>query len=250
LSSAGTIDDSAVVWDTKFEGVGLGDAQRKVSEVLANANAMQKTFDLNFAGHIDGTGNDSTGTGTLSENANVAGNRLSDCVNGADDTDGTGDDPVKGAWKPDQVPLQYRKYVHNVLSIHDVKHDWLRQGGQCFHYSVSMGQKIWSGWQNETFTNGHNAEKLAADIGARYHTPVSKVPSEGTISSVPAVHTYVVEHVFKNGDIFVSEQNFAGLSGDAIGETETYNYRIITKAAYQASGDTFAKGPGQLTWGK
>ncbi|MFT8757340.1 phage tail tip lysozyme [Leuconostoc pseudomesenteroides] len=248
LASAGTIDDSAAAWDVKFEGVGLGDPQRKVSDVLANANAIKKVFELNFAGHIDLNASDSTGISQLADNANSVTNLLSDCAGGADDTNGTGTDDIKGAWQPEQVPLAYRKYIHKVLSLANSKGDWLRVGGQCFDYSVSMAAKIWSGWGNNTMTTGHNAEQLAVDIGATFHTSVSNVPSAGAISSVPSVHTYIVEHVFANGDIFVSEQNMAKMSGDAIGQKCTYNYRVITKAQYKASGDTFAKGPGKLTW--
>jgi len=250
LKTAKSIDDSAVVWDVKFEGVGIGDAQRKVADTLATATAMQKDFKLDFAGNINTDQTDPSGVGILADHANQSGSYLNDCAGGVADADGTGVVGAKGLWKPDQVPAEYQKYVHKFLSYGNAKQDWGRVGGQCFDYAVSAGQKIWSGWGNEQLSHGENADGIVQDMHNTFGSAISKTPSVGAISAVPSVHTYVVEHVFANGDIFVSEQNLSKYSGDAIGKACTFDYRIITKTQYQSSGDTFAKGPGKLTWGK
>ena len=79
-----------------------------------------------------------------------------------------------------------------------------------------------------------------------YGGSVSKTPMKGAVVGQPpnhwspvAGHTYVVSHTFANGDILVVEQNMKAMSGEAIGQPDTWNYRIITKDVYTSEGHKF-----------
>lgn len=53
LTTANNIESSLVAWDTKFEGVGEHDPQRKIADTLKTAKEIKKVFALDFEGTID-----------------------------------------------------------------------------------------------------------------------------------------------------------------------------------------------------
>ncbi|MFT8841142.1 MAG: phage tail tip lysozyme [Leuconostoc citreum] len=98
LATADNINSSLVAWDTKFEGVSANDPQRKVADTAKTAAEVKKVFKLDYPGNInvfDGGNNDS-GSGDTSNNANSSAMSDAACDTGLDtSTDGL---PVKGKY--------------------------------------------------------------------------------------------------------------------------------------------------------
>lgn len=70
LANANNINSSLVAWDTKFEGVGENDPQRKVADTAKTAIEIKKVFALDFAGTIDPFAHNDGGTTEASSDAN------------------------------------------------------------------------------------------------------------------------------------------------------------------------------------
>jgi len=98
LATADNINSSLVAWDTKFEGVGVNDPQRKVADTLKTANEIKKVFALDFPGSINvfDHGNNNSGIGDNSTNANTSGLSEATCDSGLSSNDNGL--PVKGQY--------------------------------------------------------------------------------------------------------------------------------------------------------
>ena len=122
--------------------------------------------------------------------------------------------------------------------------------GQCVALVKAAFHSIWksnNGSANPAFSG--NGAPLAGNAAAAFGGSISTAPSKGAIASVdsgatmcggsPCGHTYIVAHVFSNGDILLIEQNIAGYSGWATGASCNWNYRLQTKSGYESMGTRF-----------
>lgn len=173
--------------------------------------------------------------------------------------DGTGSFNGTGAWKPNQLPTELKQYALDPTSVgmtYKSRTGWNNAGGQCVHFSSSFFTAIWEkngktldsakgptgGIGTHNINGGHMAESFSKAYSGTVK-PTYK-PSKGAIAGVhygdggPG-HTYIVSHVFANGDILIVEQNVRGYSGDDNGEKCTWNYRIIKQAKYTAQKTQF-----------
>lgn len=81
---------SLEAWDVYFEGLTVGDPQRKVAQTTATANEVKKVFDLNFSG--------STSTGAGGDAGNALDGSNSDTSSCASTTGTASGLPVKGRY--------------------------------------------------------------------------------------------------------------------------------------------------------
>lgn len=115
--------------------------------------------------------------------------------------------------------------------------------GQCVALSKVLFHSIWlkNGKSGPVFRGNGNV--LAPHAAEAYGGSVSNIPSKGAISSVksgsPYGHTYIVSHVFQNGDILITEQNVGGYSGNMNGGQCEWSYRIEPKDSYTRDGAVF-----------
>ena len=99
LATADNINSSMVAWDTKFEGVGVNDPQRKVADTAKTAKEVKKIFNLDFPGDIDvfDGGNNDSGSGDTSNDSNSSAMADAACDTGlVSNTDGL---PIKGKYR-------------------------------------------------------------------------------------------------------------------------------------------------------
>ncbi|MBZ5977862.1 peptidoglycan DD-metalloendopeptidase family protein [Leuconostoc gelidum subsp. gelidum] len=96
LATANNINSSLVAWDTKFEGVGENDPQRKVADTAKTAQDIKKVFALDFGGSIDPFAHNDGGTTESSSDANSNAISQASCDTGLDST--TSGLPVKGKY--------------------------------------------------------------------------------------------------------------------------------------------------------
>lgn len=155
------------------------------------------------------------------------------------------------AWKDGDLPEELKQYAIDPreLGIKYAECDakWVDYTGgsymdQCVALSKIMFGSYWQkdGKSPARFTCDGIvcAKEAAAANGGK----VSKKPTRGAIGSDtnsslfphPWGHTYVVSHVFENGDMLVIEQNFTGYSGQlAPGETCNWNWRLIPESSIE-----------------
>lgn len=162
--------------------------------------------------------------------------------------DGTGTYTQAGVWRPENLPDELKKYAIDVTSLgmkFGSSEGWPNFGDQCVHFTESVFALLWT-------KDGHTPQPIVKNAtglitakgeakaygGQITHTP-TKGAISGTISTTSAGHTYIVSHVFENGDILIIEQNFTGYSGAGNGEAGTWNYRIITKDTYSRENHDF-----------
>ena len=173
--------------------------------------------------------------------------------------DGTGSFNGTGTWKPSQLPSELKQYALDPTSVGMTYHSragWNNAGGQCVHFSSSFFTALWEkngktldsakgptgGIGTHNINGGHMAESFSKAYSGTVKPTYT--PSKGAIAGVhygdggPG-HTYIVSHVFANGDILIVEQNVRGYSGDDNGEKCTWNYRIIKQAKYTAQKTQF-----------
>lgn len=180
----------------------------------------------------------------------------------SDVTDGTGSVSATdgSAWAYDKLPAEVAKYAYDVTKdglAYGSSTGWANWGGQCVHFSSSYFFKIWKGDKNMPSnvvmvdTGKNSASTWAKAMGGK----ATGAPKAGAIASVPgkssddAGHTFIVDHVFANGDILIVEQNYAPLSGDQVNKKGTWNYRYIAKSTYEKAGYTFFAPSGTPDWG-
>lgn len=152
--------------------------------------------------------------------------------------------------KRDKLPDKLKKYALDPakygLKLH--KHEGWKGGGstdgsdgQCTDLSSSLfghiwkknGKTDWAALQN-TGNGNQTAKSFASQLGGK----TSDEPKKGAVFSAEAGskmgptsvgHTGIVSHVFKNGDVLITEQNIPGYSGDENDEPMSWNYRLISK---------------------
>ena len=197
LANAKDIDSSALAWDTGFEGVGASDPQRKVSEVKAWAQTIQKTYDLNFEGSLSNGDNAVSDSGKSANNSSDSDSNNQSAYCNTDDSgsaDGTGKIKESGLsfWDKNSIPDDIKPYVHNITSK---KLDWSLTTpdayNQCAGFSQVYMNAIWS--PNFTFRGNGNvtAEAVAKATGVK----VTTTPKAGAVfSSDRPNHTGVVVH--------------------------------------------------------
>lgn len=167
--------------------------------------------------------------------------------------DGTGTHSYANntAWKPKDLPDDLKKYAIDPESLgmkYGSATGWPNPGDQCAHLSESLFSLIWTkdGSTPSPVKRTDWGKDEADSHASAYGGSVSKTPMKGAVVGQPpnhwspvAGHTYVVSHTFANGDILVVEQNMKAMSGEAIGQPDTWNYRIITKDVYTSEGHKF-----------
>lgn len=165
------------------------------------------------------------------------------------------------SFKRDKVPDNLKKYALDPTSVGLKNQDcgeWTKftntsepmLNGQCVALSKSAFGKFWTkggdpkGESPASFNcNGDQcADSAASAIGGKW----SKTPKRGAVVSVDTGqsygHTYVVSHVFANGDIMIIEQNTPD-SGWALGKQCDWNYRVVPKNGYQSENARFYTPP-------
>lgn len=233
LSQAKNISESALAWDTGFEGVGANDGQRKSTQVEKWAQDIKKTYGLDFEGHIN-VGNSSVKDIQTSagESQSQDDNDLSSyCSDDGGSVDGTGSIKAKSLtfWDKNSVPDDVKQYLHG---IHDKKLDWgfttPDAYNQCAGFSQVYMNAIWS--PNFTFRGNGNvtAEAVAKVTGVK----VTRTPKAGAVfSSDRPNHTGVVLHVLANGDLIIANQNVVK-SGQNAGTSQDYEITLVPKKDY------------------
>lgn len=165
------------------------------------------------------------------------------------------------SYKYDKVPADLKKYALDPTSVGLENQDcgeWTQftnstepmLNGQCVALVKSVFGKFWTkggdpkGESPASYTcNGEQcADAAASAIGGKW----SKTPKRGALVSVDTGqtygHTYVVTHVFANGDIMVIEQNTPD-SGWAVGNQCDWNYRVVPKNGYKSENARFYTPP-------
>ena len=205
---------------------------------------------------------DSAGSNETSATDSQSGNACKTASASSDVTDGTGSVSVTdgSAWAYNKLPAEVAKYAYDVTKdgmAYGSSTGWANWGGQCVHFSSSYFFKIWKDAKNMPRNivmvdfGRNSAAQWASAMGGK----VTETPKAGAISSVPgsgsndAGHTFIVDHVFANGDILVVEQNYAPLSGDQVNMKGTWDYRYISKSTYEKAGYTFFAPSGTPNWG-
>lgn len=152
-------------------------------------------------------------------------------------------------WAEGKLPAEMAKYVTNPKTLgmgYSNSTGWFNPGNQCVMLSSSYFKNYWGLSQSVMVMLGKDS---ASDWAQALGGKVSSTPKDGAIASVPggtpneggsyAGHTFIVSHVFENGDILIIEQNLSGLSGEGNGTNCTWNYRLIKKSTYTNDHFTF-----------
>lgn len=200
---------------------------------------------------------------------------LANCRSGADTVsyggslgpDASGDaGPIPaGSWgksfRWDQVPDNLKKYAVNPESVGLKKNDctnWrpfigdggLYLNGQCVALSKALFGKFWQKDGHSPKGFSCNGDQCAAAAASANGGNYSNKPKAGAVVSVDTGtvngHTFVVSHVFANGDIMLIEQNTpdSGASNSRGAEECSWNYRLFTKAGYESQNARFYTPPG------
>lgn len=259
VGRATSLESGAGDWAKYYEGLagGSGDKQFNPTKTMDGATWAYDAFEgdtidsneslLGEKG--DASANDSTASDATSKD---------ECDTGGTSggqADGTGAvSATNGArWKPESVPEDVKKFIHDPkdagLGWGNASGWWraTNGGGQCVHFSSSYFKAIWSpksGKFSASFGAIYPAGKDAASAWAQtMGGKVESYPAAGAIIGIPpnvpnestAVwgHTSIVQHVLKNGDIIVAEQNIPNYSGDNYGKPLTWNFHLISKAHYE-----------------
>lgn len=162
---------------------------------------------------------------------------------------GTATAGAGNTWAEGKLPAGMSKYVTNPKSLgmgFSNSTGWFNPGNQCVMFSSSYFKNYWKLSQSVMVMLGKDS---ASDWAQALGGKVSSTPKDGAIASVPgntpneapypAGHTFIVSHVFENGDILIIEQNYAGLSGEANGTSCTWSYRLVKKSTYTSNHFTF-----------
>lgn len=168
---------------------------------------------------------------------------------------GIGRNYIGSEWADyDSLPNGLKKYAHNPAVLIGKRGNgkiWKEMGvssvseDQCVGLVVAYGNKIWGTTGNKMGNGIDQVDSWAKATG----TKVGTVPKAGSIASQngyggnPAGHTFIVQHVFKDGSILVVEQNWSK-SGQNAGEKFTWDFRVISRNDY-VKDDTKFNYPGE-----
>lgn len=151
------------------------------------------------------------------------------------------------AWKPTELPDDLKQYALDPESLgmkygsstgwdpiapHGIMHN------QCTGLSATLMHWLWEKDGKHPTQLMGNGNMVTKNWANTFGGSVSNEPVSGAVFSSDGRdprwgHTGVVSHVFDDDSILIVEQNFQGLSGEANGTSFTWNYRIMTKKAWQ-----------------
>lgn len=212
-------------------------AAKKANEVFnkSNAKADKSKWPIN-GGEPNGTVSTTSTNGASKVTDSCEPTKVS---SGGSAVDGTGTVPSDAGynvWKSGDLPESLKKYAH---PENKSKIRWKENSGQCVDYSNSYGSLLWGDY----FKRGDGGQ-VAQNWAEYFGNSIKDTPKAGAIFSSnddPTYgHTGVVEHVFENGDILISEQNYRGVSGVQGAGINTYDYRTLSPSQYKALGFRFA----------
>lgn len=184
------------------------------------------------------------------------------CQTGNSVSDGTGivpaDLPYGQNIAANKIPNDVKEFLlPNQLS--DARgvsgKSWSHPGNQCVDYSVSRITALWgiSAWYEGD--GGAQAQKIVNMGGTKESAPHagdigSSQGSPPTTSGEPG-HTWIVEHVFADGSVLLSEQN-GPESGAFIGQSQTWSIILMHpypdgKEWKSANGGEYQSLPNQVT---
>ncbi len=170
--------------------------------------------------------------------------------------DGTGifpPDIVPVPWSPATLPDSLKGFAKDpgIYLEYGGNKGWnsTTYPGQCVSFAHSFMMNLY-GVDPLVGADGGGVAKLWYDT---YHDELgghlTKVPQAGAVFSHfnggVHGHTGVVDHVFANGDIIISEQNVGGISGDNNNTPRTWGWRYFPAHVYQE--DNLAKN-GTYKW--
>lgn len=147
-------------------------------------------------------------------------------------------DPSVGAWTKESLPDGLKPYALDPESLgmkFSSKDGWeclAYVGNQCTDLTASLAYKLWEKDGKHPKQARGNGVNVADNWAATFGGDVSHEPKAGSIFSNAEGseygHTGIVSHVFEDGSILIIEQNYAGKSGAAVGQTFTWNYRMVS----------------------
>ena len=118
---------------------------------------------------------------------------------------------------------------------------WVEHSGECVDLTVSLGNILW-GHSGTVFGDGkYQSGEWAKIFGNSTTSKARKGSIFSSSENATYGHTGIVCHVFEDESFLVVEQNYS-VSGNAIGKKNTYSYRLISKAASERNGFSFAYG--------
>lgn len=217
---------------TEYNSVAHGDAIDS-----ANEKSFQSKYSA-FTSMVETQNTNRGGTNGTSDASNTT------------STTGTGSVSTSGvAWAEGNLPAELKEYVVDPKKLgmgYGSATGWFNPGNQCVMFSSSYFKNFWKLSQSVMVLFGKDsASDWANAVGGK----ASSTPKDGAIASVPgytplegpysAGHTFIVSHVFENGDILIIEQNYNGMSGESNGTTNTWDYRMIKKNTYVNNHFTF-----------
>ena len=263
-SKGKSVDEATALFLSMWEGVPgnkLAARQQAAAERLVAIKKMDKDKDyaksiLSFANVKAAAANTKQAKLNKKDDCGVA-LKDSGAVNYAED--GTGEFPagiIGTVWSPNELPKELKPYAKDPKSFgltYGTRTGWAEGSGQCVDFTESAAGCIWGDGSRVVIGNGVDQAREWAKI---FGTKVSRDPIKaGAVFSTPgptaAGHTGIVSHIFKNRDILVIEQNYAFYSGANAGKFNTWDYRYIKKAEYEAELMTFAAPKdGKAKWDK
>lgn len=250
--------EAAKNWSQDYEGVSLDDSQTNLNQIVADAKTAYEAFggasisaDDSLIG--DNTGTQSNTDASSSTSSQATCNSSTGSVSEPDGT-GTHTQAVGSHWKDyADLPADVKKYAHDISKLIGTRGSgdkWISLGvssasyNQCVGFSVAYGNAIWGLSGNKTGNGIDTANSFASQTSTKTSgTPKAGAIASQTSSLTDAGHTFVVMHVYQNGDILLAEQNFSGASGAGNNETFSWDFRIESKAGL-ASNNTKYDYPG------
>lgn len=154
----------------------------------------------------------------------------------------------------DQLPEELKKYAIDPESLGinfgDCK-NWVPftntteplLNGQCVALSKAVYGTYWQKDGKSPASFLCNGEVCAEAASTANGGSPERTPRAGAIAQQkkpgPYGHTYIVSHVFENGDILILEQNMDGYSGWQNGQVCNWNWRVQSKAGYESFDSMF-----------
>lgn len=168
---------------------------------------------------------------------------------------------LSGSWGTpftrNEVPDELKKYALDPTSVGLENQDcseWTQYtnttepmlNGQCVAITKAVFGKFWTkggdpnGAETKSFNcNGDQCADAAASANGGKWTKKPQTGAAVSVDTGPQYgHTYVVTHVFENGDIMIIEQNTPE-SGWTIGKQCDWNYRVVPKSGYESENARF-----------
>lgn len=228
----------------------------KIDKLVAGSQSDSSDFsDVSDASSSESSATgqeDSVDCATVQSNEDSEGGAISEEASGESGLS-VGDSWGK-PFKYNELPDNLKKYAIDPTSIgvqYNNCANWTQWtntsdpflNGQCVALSKSFFNEYWQ-------KDGHSPKPWLCDgyvcadnASSANGASASRTPTTGAVaqqkSPGPVGHTYIVSHVFKNGDILILEQNMAGFSGAQNGQSCTWNWRVQSKAGYESFDTSF-----------